>query len=141
MTKGDKAPMASVTLARWDPDLKHDLDRGQAYVVQPLTGARTYRVRVYHPSRKFRDGKVTFGKLGRLARDPDNFVRRFIEPPCLARALGNESLEGWWYAVRFFWGYDVAQATYIPMGGLWTAREGEPVLHGTPDALFGPATF
>lgn len=153
LTKGDKGYGEAMGL--WTPvdtqkKLATTLEAGVPVVLKPRVGSKLTDVKVWLPpgeTELFSDkvvtarsmknkGAATRGKIETtFGNHPDGMYAQPFHSPMVSEIEGQEVFVGH----RSYWGYNIEDGSYEPLGGLWMARP-NLLLHGTRDAIVGPLT-
>lgn len=122
------------------------VDWTRQWVFKPCRGTRCLDVLVYwaglpqrpkdtasrsRVEKKIREGGRWIMQEYRYAPSLPQEVQRFLQKE-------NETRRSYWYIMRLYFAFH-PRFGYVPIGGAWNAREDcYALLHGTPDAVFGP---
>ncbi len=120
----------------------------EPFVLKPIQGTRCDDIVVWLPkdmmlhgiSVKKREvnGNSTKTKVERtLSSNGTMYLQRFV-PPMVCSHLVTPSGKPYFMLYRLFFFFDIKTERYVPVGGIWTARPFQLLLHGSSDAVMGP---
>lgn len=152
------APLRFEGIKEYLPDLR--LGRSRIITAEDLNSVDWTRQWVFKPCRGTRCLNVLVYWAGmpqrpKDASSKDRVIKKITEgggwimqeyryacslPPEVQEFLQKEkdTKKAYWYIMRLYFAFH-PQKGYVPIGGAWNAREDcYALLHGTPDAVFGP---
>ena len=120
------------------------LIKGSAVVVKPFVGTRARGVHVYMTEHLRR----AFGLSGCLDLRSFDTIQKQIKTPqgCFIQPFVLPMKFDWrpeeeWGIIRVYFRYSIKERRYVLLEecpGFWNTRPNNLVIHGTPDAFFGP---
>lgn len=131
--KGNKSYGEALGLWRRvrDPD---DFPSDGGFALKPIQGSKCRGVYVLPPRGVKLEGGATLTKATReLGERGEMYMQEWIPP--LNMDINGRSYNAIW---RLFFGYDIQNKTWIPLGGAWVARPGTLRIHGALDMVTGP---
>jgi hypothetical protein len=122
------------------------IDWTRQWVFKPCCGTRCLNVLVYWAglpqrpkdtsSRSRVEKKIQEG--GRWIMQEYRYAPSLPQEVQIFLQKENDTKRSYWYIMRLYFAFH-PRLGYVPIGGAWNAREDcYALLHGTPDAVFGP---
>jgi len=130
--KGDKSYGEVLGLWRRIRD-GDSLPTDGGFALKPIRGSKCRGVHVLPPRGTKISGAATLSQAKReLAERGEMYMQEWVPP--LHMDINGRNYNAIW---RLFFGYDIRNKQWVPLGGSWVARPGTLRIHGATDAVVG----